>query len=173
MSESPATAGVTRRGVLKTAAWAAPVVAVAVAAPLASASTTFDSPTAFVTGTLTATGSSATSRSAVYSGGALTYTSAGTPGVNSGTITLALENTKPTWTVDFEAVAAAYVAQGWVLVSKSNALIVFTHIPISDGGTISMPSVTWTAPIGSTKPAVSIDVSSDSDDVTGIGLRTN
>lgn len=173
MTEHSPAAGFTRRGVLKTAAWAAPVVAVAVAAPLASASVVFDSPTAFVTGTLTATGSAATTRSASYSGGALSYSSAGTPGVNSGNITLSLSNAKPAFVVDFDAVAAAYVAAGWVLVSKSNALIVFTHVPISDGGTISMPAVTWTAPVGTSKPAVAIDVESDSDDVSGLGLRTS
>lgn len=170
MPENEMAEGFSRRGVLKVAAWAAPAVAVAVAAPLASASQTFDSPTAYVTGTITATGSSSTTRTAVYSSGMLSYDSAGNPGIDSGTITITLYNNRAQYTVDVAAVESAYAAKGWVLVSGNNASITFTHPPVTNGNSIQMPSVTWNAPVGSPKPLVGITVSSDNDDVTGNGL---
>lgn len=171
MAEIDKAGGVSRRGVLKVAAWAAPAVAVAVSAPLASASG-FDTPTAYVTGTLTAR-QSQTSRTAVYSGGALTFDSAGNPSIDSGNITIYLNNSRASYTVNVAEVEAAYQAKGWVLVSGSNSSIVFTHPPVSNGGLIEMPGVTWTAPAGTAKPLVSIVVESDSDDVSGQGLSTN
>lgn len=179
MSETPsindlAAKTASRRTVIKAAAWAAPVIAVAAAAPLAVASVTFDSPTAFLTGTLSATGTSATARSAVYTGGNLSYDSAGAVGMDSGTLTITLYNAKTaSWSIaDLSAVVAAYQTAGWVLVgTAAQGLTVFTHPPISNGSVISMPAVTWNAPAGSTKPDLGITVSSDSDDVSGQGLR--
>lgn len=171
MTEFQNADGVSRRGVLKVAAWAAPAVAVAVSAPLASASG-FDTPTAYVTGTLTAR-QGQTTRTAVYSGGALTFDSAGNPNIDSGNITISLLNNRAAYTVDVAGTVAAYQAKGWVVVSSSNCAIVFTHTPVSNGGAIEMPGVTWSAPAGTPKPLVTISVESDSDDVSGQGLFTN
>lgn len=171
--DSVSGAQTSRRTVLKAAAWAAPVVAVAAAAPIAAATTTFDSPTAFISGTITATGTASTPRTATYPGGVLSYDSAGVPGVDSGELTITLFNGKPgSWTLnDINGVVAAYQAAGWVLVgTASNTGTVFAHPAIHSGETIVMPKVVWSAPAGSTKPTIRIDVTSDSDDVTGIGV---
>ena len=167
------TDGMNRRTLVKAAAWAAPVIAVAAATPLAAASTTFDSPTAYVTGTLTATGTSSVARTAVYSGGALTFNSAGVPGVNSGNILLTFSNSKAaSWTIaNLAAVQASYIAAGWTAVgTPTQGFFSFSHAPISNGATVTMPAVTWAAPVGSSKPGIVIGVSSDSDDVSGLGL---
>ncbi|NQX14075.1 hypothetical protein HQQ80_20810 [Microbacteriaceae bacterium VKM Ac-2855] len=163
-----------RRTVASGVAWAVPTVAVAIAAPAAAASTApvFDSPTAYVTGTLTATGTAATPRSALYSGGALSYNSAGTPGQNSGNISLTFYNNKPaTWATVLDV--AAYTAAGWIVVSADPVAqrFVFFHPAISNGASVTMPVVSWTAPVGSSKPVLGILVESDSDDVSGLGLQ--
>jgi hypothetical protein len=165
--------GFTRRQVTTAAAWAAPVIALSVATPLAAASTPVDSPTAYITGTLTASGSASTPRVATYSGGQLTYDSAGTPGLNSGDLTIEIYNTKTSvWTLTTDVVTS-YQAAGWVLVSASPALTTFIHAAIANGETVSMPSVVWDAPVGSTKPVLGIRVLSDNDDVSGQGLNLN
>ncbi|GGF12731.1 hypothetical protein [Subtercola lobariae] len=163
--------GLTRRQVAVGAAWAAPVVALAVATPFAAASVVFDSPTAYVTGTLTATGTSATARSATYSGGSMTYNSAGVSGQDSGNLTLTVYNTKPTiWTTTIST--AAYVSAGWTLVSANitTQTYVFAHTAVTNGAVVTMPSVVWNAPKGSTKPVLGIDLESDNDDVSALGL---
>lgn len=163
--------GISRRSVIKAAAWSAPVIAVAVATPLASASVSVDSPTALVTGTLTATGTYATHRTATYSGGALTYNSNGVVGLNSGNITLTFSNGNlPGWTLTTTDLVTAYVAAGWAFVSQSPALTTFEHAPIANGQVVTMPKVVWSAPVGSTKPLIVIGIDSDSDDVSGQGL---
>ncbi|WP_291055801.1 hypothetical protein [Herbiconiux sp.] len=173
INDAESARGLTRRQVTLGAAWSVPVVAIAVATPLAAASVVFDSPTAFVTGTLTATGTNQTARSATYSGGALTYNSAGVPGLNSGNITLSfLNNRTPSWTLSGDIVTA-YQNAGWTLVSSSAAATVFIHSAINNGQSVTMPSVVWNAPIGSSKPLLTIQVSSDSDDVSGLGLFLN
>lgn len=168
-----ASRGVDRRTIIKAAAWSAPVVAVAATMPLAAASVVFDSPTAYVTGTLTATGTNATVRTAVYSGGAMTYNSAGAPGLNSGAITLTFTNNRSAqFTIaNLQSVVNAYVAAGWTVVgTPTQGVFIFEHAPISNGATVTMPSITWSAPVGSNKPLLTIGVSSDSDDVSGQGL---
>ncbi|NQX35555.1 hypothetical protein [Herbiconiux sp. VKM Ac-2851] len=167
------TRGLTRRQVTTAAAWAAPVIALAVATPLAAASEVFDSPTAFVSGALAATGTSATQRTATYEGGALNYNSAGVPGLNSGDITISVYNNKTaSWTLTTDVVTA-YQAAGWVLVTASPESTVFIHSAISNGATISMPAISWSAPAGSSKPVLGIMVSSDNDDVSGLGVSLN
>ncbi|MFF8189219.1 hypothetical protein ACF044_18400 [Microbacterium sp. NPDC016588] len=123
-----------------------------------------------MTGTITATGSSSTTRTATYSGGSLSYDSAGNPSINSGTITITLYNSRSQYTIDVAAVESAYTAKGWLLVSGDNSSITFTHPPVTGGNSIEMPSVKWTAPVGSPKPIVGIEVSSDNDDVSTLGL---
>lgn len=172
--EGLAQASMNRRSVMKAAAWAAPVVAVAAAAPAFAASPVIDSPTAYVTGTLTATGTTTSARTATYSGGQVTFNSAGQP-IDSGTLTLSFTNTKvTTWSMSTTDIIALYVAAGWVLVSNNlEASIVFSHAPISDGGVVSMPSVAWSAPGSAGKPNVAVRLSSDADDVSALGLELN
>lgn len=173
INDAESARGLTRRQVTLGAAWAVPVVAIAVATPLAAASVVFDSPTAYVTGTLTATGTGSGPRSAVYSGGALTYNSAGVPALNSGGLTITFYNTKTaSWTLAGDIVTA-YQNAGWMLVQSTPASTVFIHTAISNGQSVSMPAVTWNAPTGSTKPVLGIQVSSDADDVSGLGLNLN
>ncbi|MCU1481336.1 MAG: hypothetical protein JWQ19_2122 [Subtercola sp.] len=162
--------GLTRRQVATGAAWAVPVVALAVAAPAAAASTVLSSPTAYVTGTLSA-GGTGTHRVADYTGGNTTYNSLGFPGLNSGNLTLTISWTNPTkYTITYDA--AGYLSAGWQLLTNTPAsgLIVYTHTPVNNGGTILMPAIHWTS---SVKPNISIDISSDSDDVSGLGLSVN
>lgn len=170
-TESAPKKGLTRRQVAVGAAWAAPVVALAVATPFAAASTVFDSPTAYVTGTLAATGTSSTARSATYSGGSMTYNSAGVSGQDSGNLTLTVYNTKSTiWTTTINT--AAYVTAGWTLVSANTTTqtYVFSHTAVTNGTVVNMPTVVWNAPVGSTKPVLGIELQSDNDDVSALGL---
>ncbi len=174
-NETATASSISRRSLVKAAAWSAPAVAVAVSVPLAAATTSPPvTPTASVTGSIGATGTNATVRTATYSGGALSYDSAGQPGVDSGNITITIYNTKSTqgWAIaDLAAFVAAYQAAGWTLVgSATQAATSFTHAPVSNGSTITMPAVTWTAPVGSGKPVLGISVTSDSDDVSGAGV---
>jgi hypothetical protein len=163
--------GLTRRQVTTAAAWAAPVIALAVATPLAAASDPVESPTAYVSGAINATGTSSTARTATYSGGSLNFDSAGISGVDSGNLTLVVSSTRAGWTTSTD-IPAVYQAAGWTLVSASpdGTVFGFSHAPISNGQSVSMPGVTWSAPVGSAKPIIAISISSDSDDVSALGL---
>ena len=163
---------VSRRTLVKAAAWSAPAVAVAVSVPLAAATTVPDSPTASVSGAIRATGTSSTVRSAVYSGGSVSYSAAGTSIANSGTLTLTITNTNLAFSIaSLAAVVASYVSAGWVLAgTATQGLIVFTHTPITSSTPVTMPTITWNAPVGSTKAKLLISVESDNDDVNGTSV---
>lgn len=159
---------ISRRSLVKAAAWSAPAVAVAVSVPLAAATTVFDSPTAAISGAINVKGSSTTTRSATYSGGTVEYYSAGSAVANSGTLTLTITNSNLQFTTVLDDVKAAYIAAGWVVSgTPTQALIVFTHTPITSSTTITMPTITWNAPVGSSKGKLLIAVESDNDDVNG------
>ncbi|UFS57878.1 hypothetical protein [Subtercola endophyticus] len=163
--------GLTRRQVATGAAWAVPVVALAVSTPLAAASVVIDSPTAYLTGTISATGTSASPRTATYVNGSMTYNSAGVAGQNSGNLTLTVYNNKPTiWSTTIST--AAYISAGWALVSANTVtqVYIFSHTAVTNGVVVTMPTVTWNAPVGSTKPVLGITLDSDSDDVSALGL---
>lgn len=163
---------ISRRSLVKAAAWSAPAVAVAVSVPLAAATTVPDSPTASVSGAIAATGTSTTVRTATYSGGSVTYYAAGTSIANSGTLTLTISNTNLAFSIaSLATVVASYVSAGWVLSgTATQGLIVFTHTPITSSTPVTMPTITWSAPIGSTKAKLLIAVESDNDDVNGTSV---
>lgn len=114
-----ATASVSRRAVIKTAAWAAPVIAVAVAAPLASASPSTATITALVGGNLVANPSGGT-----FSG---RYQSAG----------MQISNVTGSWATG--TLAVAYTLTGPVntgLITKADGSLFVLGENLSEGGTV-------------------------------------
>lgn len=158
-----------RRTIIKAAAWAAPVVAIAATAPLAAATEVFNSPTAFITGKIEAHGVAATARWVNYGPGTVGFDTAGYPGLDSGNLTLTIVQPSQSGWALTTALVADYTNAGWTLASDANGVTVFTHAPIT-GSVITMPAIRWDAPAGSPKPLASITVSSDSDDVTGFNI---
>jgi hypothetical protein len=163
--------GLTRRQVTAAAAWAAPVIALAVATPLAAASDPITVPKATVTGTIGST-TQGTTRTVTYSGGTVSYNNAGDASITSGNLELTFAWNRPTLVPNFDA--AAFAAQGWVVLlayAPGASVFSFAHAPIANGEATTVPSVLWSGT--STKPTLTVVLSSDSDDVTGSQVGTN
>lgn len=132
-----------RRRVLKAAAWSAPVIALAVATPMASASVVVPPasvPTTFITGQISAA-STATQRIGTYENGSVIYNSANTS-TDTGNIFLEFGTTNTAFAITYNA--AAFTAAGWTLVSATPELVTFMGPPLANGSARSIPSVTWT-----------------------------
>jgi hypothetical protein len=156
--------GLTRRQIAIGAAWAAPVLALAVASPAAAASG--GNPSANVGGTMTAS-SDGPNRTVSYQNGFISYDSQGQP-VTSGNLTLSFD-----WTT--AALVPSYVledfqAQGWVVqnaYTSGGTTFSFTHSPVADGDTVTIPGVTWTGVVEDVAPNVTATLISDNPDVFG------
>ncbi|MEA9986511.1 MULTISPECIES: hypothetical protein [Subtercola] len=158
--------GLSRRQVALGAAWSVPVIALAVASPAQAASVTL--PTAAVGGSIGVV-QGATVRTATYSGGYMNYNAAGTT-TTSGNLTLTFAwRTTGSWTMS-PPDTAGFTAQGWIQSSSSAGTLVFTHAPIADGTTVTIPTVKWT---GTNKPQISVSLESDNDNVSGTSVATN
>jgi hypothetical protein len=166
------TRGLTRRQVAVGAAWAVPVIALAAATPLAAASgDPVTVPTAVVGGAIGST-TAGNVRTVTYSGGYATYDNAGDAGVTSGTYELSFSWNKPALVPSFDL--AEFSAQGWVVESAyapGGNFFSFTHAPVSNGVVVTIPTVTWAGT--STKPLLTVVLSSDSEDVTGSQVGIN
>ncbi|MGD8168352.1 hypothetical protein ACEXOS_014105 [Herbiconiux sp. P16] len=165
------TRGLTRRQVALGAAWSVPVIALAAATPAAAASDPITVPTAVVGGTIGST-TAGTTRTVTYSGGYATYNNAGDAGISSGNYELSFSWNKPTLVPSFDL--AAFTAQGWVVenaYTPGGVFFSFTHAPVSNGVVVTVPTVVWSGE--STKPLLTVVLSSDSDDVTGSTVGIN
>lgn len=137
-----ASTGITRRKVIKSAAWSAPVVAMAVATPLASASMTPDpKPNAYITGTLTGTHDTVT-RVVSFSNGIVTYDADGTD-LETGNITVSLPlfGNMPDFPLAVDE--ASWTSLGWTKLSNAGGNMRFRHSSIASG-TVPMGTASWT-----------------------------
>ncbi|QWT24870.1 hypothetical protein KPL76_05795 [Subtercola sp. PAMC28395] len=162
---APKKSGLTRRQVATGAAWAVPVIALAVGTPLASASVT--SPTATVTGTITGSVGNGV-RTVKYSNGGVSYDSAGDPTLpDSGILTIKLAWDNSAYVITYDSVPS-----GWVLVSASSTVSVvqYEHAPISNGASITFPTVTWKALSTSGHVNFSVQVESDNQNIGSAGV---
>jgi hypothetical protein len=158
--------GLTRRQVAIGAAWTVPVIAVATATP-AHAASVQQNPTATVGGTMTAS-SAGSARTVNYTNGFITYDNAGQTGVSSGNLYLDFTWTTAALVPTYDL--AAFQAQGWVLDSpyvSGGTSFSFSHAPIANGATVTVPNVTWSGTVSGRAPGVTARLSSDNDDVFG------
>lgn len=163
--------GLTRRQVAVGAAWAVPVVAVAVGAPAQASSIPLpphDSPTAFFVGTITAqsSGPDLDHHAFGFKDGSVAYDAAGsTVHATSGLLTLTFA-----WDTNFAFTISttAYADAGWVLSGTndpSTGKLIFTHAALADQALAPMPTVGWA---GDGDGEVSIKIKGAS----GVGFTT-
>ncbi len=166
MTEMPTT-GTSRRSVVKAAAWAAPVLAVAVAAPLASASTTpAPQPTARVIGTLAGAVGGGT-RTVSFSNALVEYNADGT-NLETGniTITLPLFGNAPEFPLVVDE--ASWAANGWTRLSNAGGNARFRHPSISSGSVLA-GTASWSGPSeGYVQVAVGMTVATGGVGATGL-----
>ncbi|GAA2249649.1 hypothetical protein N1031_19705 [Herbiconiux moechotypicola] len=144
VTDSPVTAEkhtLTRRQVAVGAAWAAPVIALAVATPLAAASTgPVSEPAAAISGALNASFAGGV-RTVNYSAGAVTYDPDGS-GLTTGNITVALSLFGDSPNFPLTVDNASWTSLGWTRLSDRNGTARFQHAAISSG-TIPTGTASW------------------------------
>jgi hypothetical protein len=156
--------GFTRRQVTAGAAWAAPVIALAVATPLAAASDVpVQQPSTFVSGSIQAS-STPTARIGTYGGGNVTYYNLGSS-LTTGPLTVEILSTTPNFVISYDE--AAFAAAGWVLTSSSAQVITFTGPELSGGQSRTIPPVTFTGAAGA-RGTVSVDVYATNPDIPSV-----
>ena len=156
--------GLTRRQVAVGAAWAAPVIALAAAAPLAAASNVpVNEPSTFVSGSITAS-SSPSARVATYGGGAVTYYNLGST-ATTGPLTVEISSSTANFAISYDL--AAFQSAGWTLVSSSPQLVIFTGPALSGGSSRTIPTVTFTGAAGATG-TVTVDAYADNPDIPSV-----
>jgi len=157
--------GISRRAVMTAGAWSVPVVAVAVAAPMAAASVPppVNQPSTFVSGSITAS-STPTTRVATYGGGAVTYYDLGS-GLDTGALTVELSSTTAAFVLSYDL--AAFQSAGWVLVSSDPQLVIFTGGALTGGASRTVPPVTFTGANGA-RGTVGVDVYAANPDIPSV-----
>jgi hypothetical protein len=156
--------GITRRQVTTAAAWAVPVFAVAVAAPMAAASPTGE-PCAIIVGELCEKEKAGT-RTVAFTNGVVAYDDDGT-GISTGELTLRFTSTSDVpYAVAYDV--QAFSAAGWTLLPGGTPTDVsFTHASLSGNEPAFIPEVGWA---GTGPVTIDISVSAANTDVTVRGI---
>lgn len=131
-----------RRTIIKAAAWAAPVVAVAAtAAPAFAATTPVNEPRAVVTGSVYASSTTST-RTLNYTGGAVTFDPAATT-ESTGDIYVSFSiSGVHAASYSFNIDKAAFIAAGWTEVGSDG--LNWMSPGLSSAGSITIPPASWT-----------------------------